>query len=171
MGIANSKKMFFNEDGIDTANYSSILADADKMNIEEFSSTIQKKNLRNSVFVDVTANDEMATIYDALLQKSVSVVACNKVAASSTYNYYKKLKNTAGEFNGLYLFETNVGAGLPIIGTLNDLLRSGDNINKIQAVLSGTLNFVFNNYNGRKKFCICSKTSAGRRLYRAGPKA
>ncbi len=157
VGMANSKKMFFNEDGIDTTNYTSVLEDGDKMNVKEFSSAIQKKNLRNSVFVDVTANDEMATIYDSLLQKSISVVACNKVAASSTYSYYKKLKNTASEFNSLYLFETNVGAGLPIIGTLNDLLRSGDTINKIQAVLSGTLNFVFNNYNGEKSFASVVK--------------
>lgn len=157
VGIANSKKMLFKEDGIDTSNYLSILEDGDKMNVEEFSSTIQKKNLRNSVFVDVTANDEMATVYYSLLQKSISVVACNKVAASSTYNYYKKLKNAAGEFNSLYLFETNVGAGLPIIGTLNDLLRSGDTIKKILAVLSGTLNFVFNNYNGEKSFASVVK--------------
>ena len=91
-------------------------------------------------------------IYDQLLQRSISVVACNKVACSSPYSYYKKLKDLAREHNCLFLFETNVGAGLPVIGTLNDLLRSGDKINKIEAVLSGTLNFVFNNYNGTTKF-------------------
>jgi aspartokinase/homoserine dehydrogenase 1 len=110
------------------------------------------KNLRNSVFVDVTANDDVAKLYVKLLQKSISVVACNKVAASSEYTYYRSLKDLANEFNCLFLFETNVGAGLPIIGTLNDLLRSGDKINKIEAVLSGTLNFVFNNYNGERPF-------------------
>jgi len=87
-----------------------------------------------------------------LLEKSISVVACNKVACSSSYDYYKKLKGLATEYNCLFLFETNVGAGLPVIGTLNDLLRSGDKVNKIEAVLSGTLNFVFNNYNGETNF-------------------
>ena len=152
VGIANSKKMFFKEDGIDANIYKTELENGIEMNIEEFSMHIQNKNLRNSVFVDVTANEDIASVYKYLLQKSVSVVACNKVAASSTYLNYKKLKDTATEFNSLYLFETNVGAGLPIIGTLNDLLRSGDKIKKIEAVLSGTLNFVFNNYNGEKSF-------------------
>ncbi len=152
VGIANSKKMLFKEDGIDVEKYKTALENGTAMNIKEFSLLIQKKNLRNSVFVDVTANEEIATVYKDLLQKSVSVVACNKVAASSAYSNYKNLKDNATEFNSLYLFETNVGAGLPIIGTLNDLLRSGDKIKKIEAVLSGTLNFVFNNYNGEKSF-------------------
>jgi aspartokinase/homoserine dehydrogenase 1 len=90
--------------------------------------------------------------YGQLLQKSISVVACNKIACSSPFDYYRKLKDLAGEYNAHFLFETNVGAGLPVIGTLNDLLRSGDKINKIEAVLSGTLNFVFNNYNGEWSF-------------------
>ena len=157
VGIANSKKMLFKEEGIDVALYSTELQNSLAMNIEEFSLLIQNKNLRNSVFVDVTANEEIANIYKGLLQKSVSVVACNKVAASSAYSNYKLLKDTATEFNSLYLFETNVGAGLPIIGTLNDLLRSGDKIKKIEAVLSGTLNFVFNNYNGEKTFASVVK--------------
>jgi len=152
VGIANSKKMLFKEDGINIEKYKTELEKGTVMNIEEFSLLIQNKNLRNSVFVDVTANEEISTVYKDLLQKSVSVVACNKVAASSAYSNYKNLKDTATEFNSLYLFETNVGAGLPIIGTLNDLLRSGDKIKKIEAVLSGTLNFVFNNYNGEKSF-------------------
>ena len=152
VGLGNSKKMLFKEDGIDIEKYKTELENGTAMNTEEFSLLIQKKNLRNSVFVDVTANEEIATVYKDLLQKSVSIVACNKVAASSAYSNYKNLKDTATEFNSLYLFETNVGAGLPIIGTLNDLLRSGDKIKKIEAVLSGTLNFVFNNYNGEKSF-------------------
>ena len=92
-------------------------------------------------------------------------MACNKVACSSSYDYYKKLKDLASEFNAFFLFETNVGAGLPVIGTLNDLLRSGDKVNRIEAVLSGTLNFVFNNYNGNKSFCRSGKAGAGRRIY------
>jgi aspartokinase/homoserine dehydrogenase 1 len=90
--------------------------------------------------------------YEKLLEKSISVVACNKIACSSDYTYYKRLKDLSTEFNAQFLFETNVGAGLPVIGSLNDLLRSGDKVNEIQAVLSGTLNFVFNNYDGTKPF-------------------
>jgi bifunctional aspartokinase / homoserine dehydrogenase 1 len=152
VGIANSKKMLFNDEGIHLGKWKELLNEGSPMNLGIFIETIQIKNLRNSVFADVTANDEVAKIYDLLLQRSISVVACNKVACSSPYVYYKKLKDLAREYNCLFLFETNVGAGLPIIGTLNDLLRSGDKINKIEAVLSGTLNFVFNHYNGEKKF-------------------
>ena len=94
----------------------------------------------------------MASVYDRLLQKSISVVACNKIAASSRLSHYKQLKGLAREFNCQFLFETNVGAGLPVIATLNDLVSSGDRVNRIQAVLSGTLNFVFNNYDGTRKF-------------------
>jgi aspartokinase/homoserine dehydrogenase 1 len=151
-GLANSKKMLFNDDGIDLNNWKELLQQGVPVNLQELSAEIQRKNLRNSVFVDVTANDDIAKIYDGLLQKSISVVACNKVAASAEYDYYKKLKSDAHEYSSLFLFETNVGAGLPVIGTLNDLLRSGDKINKIEAVLSGTLNFVFNNYNCETSF-------------------
>jgi aspartokinase/homoserine dehydrogenase 1 len=122
------------------------------MDLEQFLSAIPSKNLRNSLFADVTANAGLAGHYDKLLSKSISVVACNKVACSSSFEYYKTLKDLAREYNVPFLFETNVGAGLPVIGTLNDLLRSGDKVNRIQAVLSGTLNFVFNNYKGEKTF-------------------
>ncbi len=152
VGIANSRQMLFNDEGIGLSQWKEQLAGGVKMNLPEFISTIQSKNLRNAVFVDVTANDDVAMSYDRLLQKSITVVACNKVACSSPYGYYRKLKDLAREHNCLFLFETNVGAGLPVIGTLNDLMRSGDKINKIEAVLSGTLNFVFNHYNGEKKF-------------------
>jgi aspartokinase/homoserine dehydrogenase 1 len=152
VGIANSRKMFFKDDGIDLQNWKELLEEGDKMNLSEFVNSIKTKNLRNSVFVDVTANQDVASHYAQILEKSVTVVACNKIAASSSYNYYEQLKNLAREFNVHFLFETNVGAGLPVIGTLNDLLLSGDKVNKIEAVLSGTLNFVFNNYNGEKTF-------------------
>ena len=151
-GIANSRKMSFNDDGLDLSKWNELLQNAEPMNMEEFVNIIQKKNLRNSVFIDVTASDAIAKTYPRFLQKSISVVACNKVACSSSYEYYKNLKDLAREFNALFLFETNVGAGLPVIGTLNDLLRSGDKVKRIEAVLSGTLNFVFNNYNGDKSF-------------------
>lgn len=152
VAIANSKKMLFNEKGIDLKNWKELLQKSEAMNLSEFANTIQSKNLRNSVFVDVTANEDVANRYEEILEKSVSIVACNKIAASSSLNRYEKLKNLAREFNVHFLFETNVGAGLPVIGTLNDLLLSGDKINKIEAVLSGTLNFVFNHYNGTETF-------------------
>ena len=152
VALANSKKMVYNEHGIDLNNWKKELDGGDAMNIDSFIDNIREKNLRNSLFADVTANEELAAHYDKLLAKSISVVACNKVAASSSFGYYKSLKDLAREYNVPFLFETNVGAGLPVIGTLNDLLRSGDKINRIQAVLSGTLNFVFNNYNGVRPF-------------------
>jgi aspartokinase/homoserine dehydrogenase 1 len=152
VGIANRRKMFFNDDGIDLNSWESLLENGDSMELGNFIEAIRSKNLRNSVFADVTASEEVASSYDKLFEKSVSIVACNKVACSSPYKYYRKLKDMAREHNSLFLFETNVGAGLPVIGTLNDLLRSGDKVNKIQAVLSGTLNFVFNNYNATGSF-------------------
>lgn len=152
VGVANSKKMVFNEEGIDLNNWKELLQNAEPTSLQEYVDVIRSKNLRNSVFADVTANEKVAECYDQLLSKSISVVACNKVACSAAYSYYKKLKDLAREYNALFLFETNVGAGLPVIGTLNDLLRSGDKVNRIEAVLSGTLNFVFNHYNGEKTF-------------------
>lgn len=152
VGIANSKKMLFNDEGINLSHWKDELQQGDRMNISEFINTIQSKNLRNTVFADVTANDTIAHSYDALLQRSISIVACNKIACSSPYEYYRKLKDLAKEYNAQFFFETNVGAGLPVIGTLNDLLRSGDQVNRIEAVLSGTLNYVFNNYDGTKTF-------------------
>ncbi len=153
-GVANSKKMLFVNNGneIDLDDWKKSLNEADVMNLDAFVNTIINKNLRNAVFVDVTANAEVAKVYGRLLSKSVSVVACNKIAASSSYKDYSHLKSLSKEYDALFLFETNVGAGLPVIGTLNDLRRSGDKVNKIQAVLSGTLNFVFNNYDGTKPF-------------------
>lgn len=152
VGLCNSRNMLVQEEGIDLSQWKEKLPEGVKGNISEFIETIITLNLRNSIFIDVTANDRVAKLYDLLLKKSITVVACNKVAASSEYEYYKKLKDLAREFNSQFLFETNVGAGLPVIGTLNDLLSSGDRILRIEAVLSGTLNFVFNNYDGKRKF-------------------
>jgi aspartokinase/homoserine dehydrogenase 1 len=151
-GIANSKKMAFNDDGIDLGSWKTALQNGKEMNIDDFVGIVQSKNLRNAVFVDITANEGVASVYDRLFEKSVSIVACNKIACSSPYAHYKKLKDLAREHNAAFHFETNVGASLPIIGALNDLLRSGDEVKKIQAVLSGTLNFVFNNYDTKRSF-------------------
>jgi aspartokinase/homoserine dehydrogenase 1 len=152
VGLANSRKMLVNEEGIDPGKWKDLLQDGETASLNQFVGMILSKNLRNATFVDITASEKVASVYDRLLQKSVSVVACNKVAASSSYSNYKKLKDLATEYNAQFLIETNVGAGLPVIGTLNDLMRSGDKINRIEAVLSGTLNFVFNHYNGEKSF-------------------
>ncbi|MEP6677600.1 MAG: bifunctional aspartate kinase/homoserine dehydrogenase I, partial [Ferruginibacter sp.] len=133
------------------------LQKGNSMSLDGFVSMAIDKNLRNTVFVDVTANDFVASCYERLLEKSISVVACNKVACSSSYEHYKKLKDLSREYNAMFCFETNVGAGLPVIGTLNSLLQSGDSITKIEAVLSGTLNFVFNNYDGTRSFAAVVK--------------
>lgn len=152
VGLANSKQFLIQEEGIDLSNWKDSLSKAPLHGLDAYVQAIREKNLRNSVFVDVTANKDVAMVYASLLEKSIAVVACNKIACSSDYASYVHLKNLARLYNTSFLFETNVGAGLPVIGTLNDLLRSGDQITKIEAVLSGTLNFVFNNYDGTKPF-------------------
>jgi bifunctional aspartokinase / homoserine dehydrogenase 1 len=152
IGLANSRKMIFSDDGISLKSWKASLENGRPMDLQDFISNIESRNMRNAVFADVTANEDVALCYERLLSKSVSIVACNKVACSSSFEYYKSLKHLSREFNASFFFETNVGAGLPVIGTLNDLLRSGDKVNTIEAVLSGTLNFVFNNYNGTVSF-------------------
>ena len=119
VGIANSTKSAVKNEGIELSNWEGVLKSGEPSDIEIFANQIIEKNLRNSVFVDVTASERVANVYERLLQKAVSVVACNKIACSSSYSHYKKLKELAGEFNTNFLFETNVGAGLPVIGTLN----------------------------------------------------
>jgi len=151
-GIINSTRMLIEESGIDLENWKQSVDEGVRADLSEFVQQIISLNLRNTIFVDITANESVAEVYHKLLQKSIAVVACNKVAASSPYNNYRKLKDLSREYNAQFLFETNVGAGLPIIGTINDLMHSGDRIHKIEAVLSGTLNFVFNNYDGKNKF-------------------
>ncbi len=152
VGLSNSRKMLLEEEGIDLGKWKEKLVEGEDADLQKFIKEMIGRNLRNSIFVDITANDNVAAIYEQLLQKSIAVVACNKVAASSMYDNYRKLKDLAREYNTQFLFETNVGAGLPIIATLKDLVSSGDRVHKIQAVLSGTLNFVFNNYDGGRKF-------------------
>ncbi len=152
VGIANSKRQLILPEGIDLNSWREQLQNAPFGDINQYAESIIHNNLRNSVFVDVTAHEMVANVYAGLLGKAVSVVACNKIACSSPYDNYIKLKSLAREYNASFLFETNVGASLPIIGTLNNLILSGDSINKIQAVLSGTLNFVFNNYDGKIPF-------------------
>ncbi|SFQ34587.1 bifunctional aspartate kinase/homoserine dehydrogenase I [Hymenobacter arizonensis] len=152
VAIANSRHCLVNEEGVDLAAWPEALAEAPPLSLTDLTELIIARNLRNSIFVDVTANAAAAACYASLLEKSVAVVACNKVAASSEYTNYARLKSLAKEFNASFLYSTNVGAGLPVISTLNDLMRSGDVVRRMQAVLSGTLNFVFNNYDGSRPF-------------------
>ena len=144
VGIATSKKALFNRDGINLANYRELLADAPESNDKKLRDAIIEMNCFNSVFVDCTASKDVAEIYQPLLEHNISVIAANKIAASSSYEKYALLKETALARGVFFRYETNVGAGLPIIGTINDLRNSGDVILKIEAVLSGTLNFIFN---------------------------
>lgn len=144
VGIANSHNAIFNREGIDLNTYQEELGNSKPSNVHLLLEEVIKMNIFNSVFVDCTASREVAEIYQPLLEHNISVVAANKIAASSEYNKYIRLKETALMKGVKFLFETNVGAGLPIIGTINDLLNSGDKILKIEAVVSGTLNYIFN---------------------------
>ncbi len=157
VGVANSKMAIINEAGINLQQWEIAFESAEPTTIQQYIETILKLNLRNAIFVDVTASTEVAMLYNSLLQKSIAVVACNKVACSANYYYYASLKQSVKEYQAKFLYETNVGAGLPIIGTLNDIINSGDKILSIEAVLSGTLNYVFNNYNGTKSFATIVK--------------
>ena len=145
VGIADATKAMFSRQGFDLANYREELeAKGTESTLESLRDEIIGMNIFNSVFVDCTASPDVASLYKDLLLHNVSVVAANKIAASSKYENYRELKQIARQRGVKYLFETNVGAGLPIINTINDLIHSGDKILKIEAVLSGTLNYIFN---------------------------
>jgi aspartokinase/homoserine dehydrogenase 1 len=145
VGVANSKKLLLCREGLNLDNCIQELKEkGEPSSPRHLCEEILKMNIFNSVFVDCTASLEIADIYEELLRNNISVVAANKVAASSLYSNYVKLKETARQRDIKYLFETNVGAGLPIINTMNDLINSGDHILRLEAVLSGSLNFIFN---------------------------
>lgn len=144
VGIATSRNAVFNRDGISLDTYLNDLKNSEPSNVTSLRDNVVGMNIFNSVFVDCTASKEIASLYQTLVENNISVVAANKIAASSQYSDYIKLKQTALARGVKFRYETNVGAGLPIIGTINDLRNSGDKILKIEAVLSGTLNFIFN---------------------------
>ena len=144
VGIASSHNAIFNREGLDLNNYKEQLKASEPSNISKMCKEVVGMNIFNSVFVDCTASSEVAELYQTFLEHNISVVTANKIAASAEYEKYAKLKETALRRGVKFLFETNVGAGLPIIGTINDLRNSGDKILKIEAVLSGTLNYIFN---------------------------
>ncbi|TXE11548.1 bifunctional aspartate kinase/homoserine dehydrogenase I [Seonamhaeicola algicola] len=159
-GLSNSRKMIFNDNGLDLKNWKDQLKNGEQASLQGFFEKTKALNLRNSIFVDVTANKDVANLYAHYLRESIAVVACNKIACSSTFSNYKELKRLSLKYNAPFLFETNVGAGLPVIDTLNNLVASGDKIKSIQAVLSGSLNFVFNNFNDTTKFYDVVKQAA-----------
>lgn len=152
VGIANSSHAIFNRNGIDLDSYQELLKNSDTCNNQQLRKDVVGMNIFNSVFVDCTASKEVALSYQEFLEHNISVIAANKIAASSDYDSYIKLKKTALGRGVKFRFETNVGAGLPIIGTINDLCNSGDKILQIEAVLSGTLNFIFNELSGSIPF-------------------
>ena len=160
VGIASSTKAVFNRDGIDLDNYRELLDSADSSDTERLRNEVVSMNIFNSVFVDCTASKEVASLYQEFLEHNISVIAANKIAASSDYDSYLRLKKTALARGVKFRFETNVGAGLPIIGTINDLRNSGDRILKIEAVLSGTLNFIFNELSNKVSFSEAVKRAA-----------
>jgi len=160
LGISNSRKMILSKNPIKLSNWEKKLDQStDFADKEAFFSHAIKLNLRNSIFVDNTANESIAKEYLRYLKNSIGVVTCNKIAASDTLDNYLNLKNISRKYGSSFLFETNVGAGLPIIDTLNNLVASGDQILEIQAVLSGSLNFIFNNFKKGISFYEVTKTA------------
>ena len=152
IGLSNSRTMYFEEEGIPLKDWQLLLQSGEKTDKEAFISRVIQLNLRNSIFVDITANESISKTYEQYLEKNIAVVTCNKIACSSAYENYNNLKQLSRKFNAPFLFETNVGAGLPIIDTLKHLIASGDKVHKIQAVLSGSLNFIFNNFSENYSF-------------------
>ena len=152
VGMANSRKMAFDPDGINLTNWQELLDKSKKMDRIQFLENMYSLNMRSSIFIDNTASDEIPEFYKTILQNNVSIVTPNKVACSSNQIIYNELKQVSRRYNSKFLYETNVGAGLPVISTLNDLIQSGDRIHKIEAVLSGSMNFIFNNYDGSRPF-------------------
>ena len=152
VGIASSKRAIFNREGLDLDHYHETLQTAQLSTPETLRNTITEMNMFNSVFVDCTASQDIAALYQQFLDHNISIIAANKIAASGPFNTYAALKQTALQRGVKFRYETNVGAGLPIISTINDLRNSGDQILRIEAVLSGTLNFIFNEISAEVPF-------------------
>ena len=146
IAIANSKKTLVNPNSIDTKNWRKELDNAEKTDLDNLFKEVKQLNLRNSIFIDNTADDRVSQEYKRYLENNIGVVTCNKIACADSFMNYKTLKTVSRKFNSPFLFETNVGAGLPVIDTLSNLIASGDQIIKIEAILSGSLNYIFNNF-------------------------
>lgn len=152
VGISNSRKMLFDPSGIDLSNWKTLLEAGETASKEVFFEKTKGMNMRNAIFVDNTANPDIAGTYANYLKNNIGVVTCNKIACADEFVNYQSLKKLSRKYNAPFLFETNVGAGLPIIDTLNHLIASGDRVRSIQAVLSGSLNFVFNSFDDSTTF-------------------
>lgn len=170
VGIANSKKMVFEEEGLDLGSWKEILQKGGNFSHDTYLQQMKAMNLRNSVFVDITASDAIASLYKEILASNISVVTPNKLAATSAYESYRELLDLGLKNNVQFLFETNVAAGLPVLSTLKDLVRSGDKIQRIEAVLSGTLNYLFNTYDGSVKFVDVIKDAKEKGLTEPDPR-
>ena len=160
IGVSNSRQMFFDDNGIDLSNWKELLKNGEKAGIDTYFSRVSELNLRNSIFIDITANQNVSEMYEPYLSQNIAVVTCNKIACASSSENYNILKNVSRKSNVSFLYETNVGAGLPIIDTLKNLIASGDRVHKIQAVLSGSLNFVFNKFDASTTFSSVVKQAA-----------
>jgi len=170
IGVSNSRLMFFDENGIDLSNWKELLNKGEKAGIDSYFSRVSQLNLRNSIFIDITANQHVSEMYEAYLRQNIAVVTCNKIACASSSVNYNTLKNVSRKSNVSFLYETNVGAGLPIIDTLKNLIASGDRVHKIQAVLSGSLNFVFNKFDETTTFSAVVKQAATEGFTEPDPK-
>ncbi len=151
IGLSNSRKMLINQEGIDIDHFGELISEGPKANLADYTRQIAELNLRNSVFIDCTASEKVSEVYKELFNNYVSVVTANKIACSSGYDAYRDLKSTAQSKGVKFIYETNVGAGLPIINTINDLINSGDKILELEAVVSGTLNYIFNTMDADNK--------------------
>ena len=153
VGLANSRRMLFDADGVDLSNWQSALDEQGEVaDLASFVSKMQAMNLPNCVFIDNTASKLPATYYEEIFKSNISIVTCNKIANSGEYAQYRSLHETARKHGVDFFYETNVGAGLPIVRVLKDLMLSGDRILKIEAILSGTISYIFNNFNGDASF-------------------
>jgi aspartokinase/homoserine dehydrogenase 1 len=153
VGISNSRRMYFNEDGIDLNSWKEELEnDGEVADLATFISKMQEMNLPNCVFIDNTASKLPSTYYENIFQSNISIVTCNKIANSGDYSQYRLLHETARKHGVDFFYETNVGAGLPIVRVLKDLMMSGDRLLKIEAILSGTISYIFNNFKGDASF-------------------
>lgn len=153
IALSNSRKMILSDNPIDLTNWKKLLSGSEtKANRKKFFNHIKELNLRNSIFIDNTASETISDEYIKYLKNNIGVVTCNKIACASSFENYRELKKTARQFGTPFLFETNVGAALPVIDTLNTLIASGDKIHQIQAILSGSLNYIFNNFSTQTKF-------------------
>ncbi len=171
VGITNTRKMIIDEKGVDVSEWRELLSNSEKRaSLKEFVKELISLNLPNSIFVDCTASSEVVDFYERIFEASISIVTSNKLSNIGSYKKYKELREAAAKHNVMFLYETNVGAGLPVINTLRDLMVSGDNIIEIEGIFSGTLSYIFNNFTGEKKFSDVVKEAVRKGYTEPDPK-